>query len=324
MSNRTVNLLFTVKFNREFHPRKDIVSPGAYEVLLDSGKSMTFDFKNLYINKRDDSDRSVVSFEHSYLDKEYNPESECIDVDFIKSIKAFRSFYIDIESDKELGLLKPVEMKYLAFEVNDGEKSELIEIDLDTVPVNFDYPEEDTAFTKTEVFVEMYKALHPKDHFFDEDNLEFFGEDVSDMIVSQFGETIVDWEGIERSCYMLTAKHKDRQDSYYFFDKDSLDRISPRFFVEQKKIEIETVSGTILAYDKTISCKYATGNTSYPGLSVMFRPKGSNREFELLRFEIDTFSGDGLSLMCDEPNGEFEHVVKFPKKLWEELARKEN
>lgn len=56
--------------------------------------------------------------------------------------------------------------------------------------------------------ISKYKQHNPDGHFFDRDNLKFFGESISDMRI-EGTEEIKDYHGEIHTCYVLSTLQKN-------------------------------------------------------------------------------------------------------------------
>ena len=54
-------------------------------------------------------------------------------------------------------------------------------------------------------FIKLYRERHPTGHYFDTATLKFFGERLSEMRILKGTVEITDRNGIEHTCYTLSA-----------------------------------------------------------------------------------------------------------------------
>lgn len=72
---------------------------------------------------------------------------------------------------------------------------------------------------------------HPKSHFFDEETLEFFGEDIEEMIVLPGIVEMQDCMHEDHSCYVLSSLQRKHpmgaRRVYHYFDTRTFEHVIP-------------------------------------------------------------------------------------------------
>lgn len=72
-------------------------------------------------------------------------------------------------------------------------------------------------------------AAYPESHFFDRKTMQYWGQKMSNMKVEKDTETIEDYMGNMRECYVLVADGRDMYDFYvvrkYYFDTETFNYI---------------------------------------------------------------------------------------------------
>lgn len=75
-----------------------------------------------------------------------------------------------------------------------------------------------------------HETTHPEGHFFDADTLKFFGERESDMRVLKNTEIVIDYNGKEHECYVLSSYQRKYPTGarrvYHYFDTTTFDCVS--------------------------------------------------------------------------------------------------
>lgn len=57
----------------------------------------------------------------------------------------------------------------------------------------------------THDLIKNHKKMHPSSHFFDRNTLDFFGEEISEMMVLPNKAKCTDSLGKEHTCYVLSS-----------------------------------------------------------------------------------------------------------------------
>lgn len=76
--------------------------------------------------------------------------------------------------------------------------------------------------------IDKYYEYHPDGHFFDEETLAFFGEEINEMILQPYTEEIETWDGEKHKCFVLHSyQHNAPSPDYYvhYFDINNFDHI---------------------------------------------------------------------------------------------------
>lgn len=110
-----------IRFDREIDPEKHYISPGGYEVVLEDGAIVAFDFDdfNGYI---DDDDRTLLHCYMKNLDVVSFPGATVLKK-YCGTIKKFEEFYIytgegNIAEEEDIN---PVELVVVSLTNNDGQ-----------------------------------------------------------------------------------------------------------------------------------------------------------------------------------------------------------
>lgn len=77
--------------------------------------------------------------------------------------------------------------------------------------------------------IRKHKEAHKGSHFFDDDTLKFLGEKISDMKVEKDTVKIIDYCGVEHTCYVLSSYQRKyptgaRRVKFYF-DVETFDTV---------------------------------------------------------------------------------------------------
>lgn len=74
-----------------------------------------------------------------------------------------------------------------------------------------------------------HKIAFPDSHFFDHDTLKFFGERLSEMRVLKNTVKVIDYCGVEHSCYVLSSLQRKHPcgptRAYHYFDVETFELV---------------------------------------------------------------------------------------------------
>lgn len=109
-----IGIEHTIRMNRPV-TENDLISPGGYEILFDTGESIQFDFMDTY----QFHDNDMVTHQCEHLDVESFPESEKLAA-LLQEHKVVKlvEFYVDVEGCASE--IRPLSISNFYFEFDDG------------------------------------------------------------------------------------------------------------------------------------------------------------------------------------------------------------